>query len=432
LVYEWRRYQEEEQKADQEFLKDSKVRIPYKFNKKKNKKKEKIIDGGDFYKLVNETYPRWVSSAGPLQGKYVYWIDEINGKMTARCTDSLKSKKDEEDFTTFDVVPKEIEWMYNIYKNGIKWWGRKEHQYDDVKRNYKKNCIAEVLTSTAFKYKERYVDLYLVRFCGENMGSAAWMRRCDLQGCEKMIKEFEKEKLLKGDKLDEYDLRYNGLTSLKCPKTKNFEFIENKQDKKRPKALVDNKICKLQPITKNEPVKNTRFTMIYNQHEKNRIRDKKANQLKMFDETSCIFHSINSLYQLWPKRALQILCLGNCEKWKDIKNKIKKCLEKYSPKFTLSILYQRENMNGTLFSNISKLEFLKEIDCIVGYRAKNTFTGHAGVLQKGKIQKIKIFQYEARKKLNKENYILETQEKLKEDMKSEITELIIFVINEKK
>jgi len=430
LQQEMRRFDEDEKKADEELLKNSTVSIPLNTQLKNIEKKEKADNSTDFYNAVALAYPRWVDAEGPLKDRYIYWVEEVDGKLNARCTKSLKSRTEEEDLIQFDIIPNEISWIVDIYRKGIHWWGRNEHPYDDKKRNYKKNLIAEVITSTEFKYKDHLVEIFLMRFCGENMGSAAWMRRSELQGCEKLIREYEKEKLKKGDRLAEYNLSYHGITALNAPKTLNFNFTDVKPHQTQDITSKNEQHHYLQTITKNEPYKNTKFMLMYNPHDKNRSRNKKSNEIKMLDDVSCLFHSINSLYQIWPKRAMQILYFGKSEKWSDIKIKIEKCLKKYSPQFELSILYQNEKAQGTLKANIEKLVFLKDIDCVLCYHIKNTITGHAGVMKNGKIQNLKIYKYEARKKLDKKNYIYENQDKFKEDLKYEISEMIVFVLKE--
>lgn len=404
---------------------------PNKTEKRIKKKKSKKDDTAEFYAAVKSKFQRWVKSEGPLKGYYVYWVKRIDKKLFAHCTKSLKSKAEEEDIISFEKTPAEIKWIVKIFNKGISIWGRRETSYDKINRDYKQEYISEIITSDIFKFKKNKVKIYLVRFTGEHMGTAAWMRRSDIIGAEKMLREFEKEEAKKGSKLGDYNLTYNGITCNSKPKIYNSELSNNfimKNNKNEELIYKENindcpEKCNI--------LKNVRFYRIYDQHGKHRDFNIRKSKAQMRNDVCCLLESVNSLYAIWPKRSMQILNSGSPKKWDDTKILIEKCISKFSPNYKMEILYTKENTSGTLKENMNKMSFFKNTNFIICYRVKGYVSGHSGVIEKGIIRKMRVFEYKKGKKLNAENYKLVKQERLKEDLNMEIEEIAAFLIKKK-
>lgn len=426
LDREMREYERIMRQADEEFLKEKPKKKPLKNIKKQKNKIKNDNDIEDFYAEVRKNFPRWVRSEGPLKGYFIYWFERIGKQLFAHCTKTLKSKSPIEDIIEIEEVPIEMEWMNEIFKKGISIWGRKESQYDGIRRDYNKNTISEIITSTEFKYKNHYVTLYFVRYTGENLGTAEWLRASDLTGADKLIKEFEKEKSKKGDKISEYNISYNGITCKKFPNLEFLQFENEKMKNDNINSYHKNENNEENKFVNYESVEHMKFTTQYDIYDKNRKRNYEKHRKIIKNDTSCLFDCVNSLYCIWPKRALKILASGNDKSWKDVEIKIHKCISKFSPNYQLNMILSIEHAHGTLKNNIERMEFLDYLDCIVCYKVSGYITGHSGVLIKGKIQKMKIFDYEARKKLNAENYELVAQTRFLEDINLEIEEITIF------
>jgi len=377
---------------------------------------------------VNQSFPRVVTTDGPCKNYLIYWINKVNEDYLAIGCKDPNNENARRKFFKLNVVPPELSWIQEISDAGITLEGREQVEADRVYRGKNTNRIAEIIKTQTVKYKGHNVLLYLVRYSGQNMATACWLRRSDLTNARLLLRKFENEEHEKEGRFGEYSLNYSGYTCKSSFKVKRYRNNVSKKTNEEKLEIIrkcGNNNTIMQP--KNQKKKKGR-ARIYDLISKHRKRDLKNEKNEVFKESGCVFDVLDSAYHIFPFRIMKSLISKKTENWYGLREILEINLKKYCPDALLVTELLIEKSSDRLEKIMKSFKGIYSGKHIIIYKPYDTRTGHAGLIIDGKIPFLKKYEHYSGIKSSNKKFSLVRQSSFLSDLKKNVFEVVIFKI----
>jgi len=373
-----------------------------------------------FWQEFNKKYGRRIYSKGVLNGTYVFWSEKQENGYKVFYTDEPENPKCTVYDTEVKSLPKEISWMRKLADQGLKINGRKTHPEDDEPQPKNSTTIAEILASVKFKFGKSIHKLFLIRYLGEWLGSAVFVKREDLITASLLLKSFEEQEKLKKGRIMEYQLEYNGFTGKtkqKCEYQKNIMKLL-KFPMKNNNEINENIPKNARNEEKRKKKKGRK--RVFAVHSKNRKWELGKMKAEFRKEGTCLFNALKCLCPLIPPQMSEIFLSKKAKQWKGTKLLICNLIKKYCPGFYYEFVKEKTRCKGILCEMIREYLDDKIGNYLFCYQIKGSLSGHSGVIKKGVLQE--VYQRNIKVGHNPDNYRVELdkQDILMEDLNREI------------
>lgn len=330
-----------------------------------------------------------------------------------------------------DNIPSELFWIKEMADAGLKINGRKQHVEDNEKQPKNSTTIGEIIKSTKFKYNKSYHKLYFIRFLGETLGSAMWVKRDDLDPASLILKSFEREEKAKKGNFMEYILDYNGFTAKKHERCKfNNKYISEPELYKKMK-YENNEEIHVNKNNMEQKKKGRGRKRIYAENSKNRKLDLNCSKREIRNEGSCIFDSIKFFCPNIPAKNSELFLYKKTRSWKGVKNIIISLFNKYNENFKCDIILELAKCDGKLIDFIGNYLDEKNGKYLIIYRINNSLSGHCGVIVNGIFPAFAKMENKFKKKCEDKIIKFEEQSIIKEDLNRAICEVYVIRISDK-
>jgi hypothetical protein len=348
----------------------------------------------EFTAAMNKEYQRTFRD-----GTYVYWLTHEKDGYWAICPGTTGRKYDLiHPLKDVNNVPRTLEWMKRLCDDGITIEGREtgenisDEEYYGIGKGVNKR-IAEIIDTVQHK---TFGKIALVRWVGENMGTASFVPVKDLMNCDQAIHELEAQKK-RGIRLGDMKIWKHVPAGSEAPlavrpiKMCNQRRVRNIKGRGRKKSLFGG--------YKNPKQEKARFYKAWR------------------EGNSCLFDVINGVYHALPRIAIAQLAAISQKSMPELEGKLSAIFERYHTGLNLESIEER-SVHGKLCANLPQ----KEGVVFVMYRMIGA--AHCGVLYDGVPVDLPMY-----KRLDSEEFILTEQKGFKSAMQKKTFSITNFVIS---
>jgi len=418
---------EEQEPAGEEDKKEGEFESGKSHMKLKDKKQKEQsgpeTDDEDLRAKIEKVYPRRLTSSGPYQGYYVYWLEKLEHRYDMHCAKEENGEWGELEKLSVTKVPKEIYWMKKIVDAGIGYGGRQVRRNEWKYAKKGSRVVAEIITSIQANEKTKLPTLYLVRCRGDNMGGAQWLTENDLEGAAIMLHSFAQEQKKKGKNIAAYVLNCGRYTA------RRPQHLAQQTERDHVKTCMQQR--RKLGVRQRHPRTHKGRPRTYFRYDKHRKRSLTMLRKAMLEQGACVYDAIDSLYHVFPhSEAFRIMCASQ-KGWEEVTSLLDKLLQQYSPNLQVATLYHEQNLEQTLKKELLKLPFVRNGAYIIMYVCKDESSGHCGVLTNGKAEELKRYKHKRGIPMDAMEYQLEEQQTLKGDFNELVSELTIFTFMSK-
>lgn len=385
-----------------------------------------------FWEEARKKFGRVVHTECDLQDMYIFWIEKQADGYLCYCTDDYENKHCKVTKLHTDYVPHEIRWMKQFADAGLKIGGRKKHPEDCEKQPKNSTSIAEIIASVKYKYNKSTYKLYLIRYLGEDMGSAVFVRREDLDPASLLLKSFEKQEKIKKGKFMTYELEYDGFTAKMPARIKDAIFKDQNVPVSVANSNSEEKKFDEKCTESNKVYRRKGPERIYAQNRKNRLLDLQIAKSEIRKEGSCVYDVLKHLLPQIPKRICNLFLTQKAKTWDGMRDLFFQILSKYCGerefKFVFELNDCNESLETIINSNLNKNSGI----FIIFYRVKGSFSGHCGLIVDGNIPDLIKINRKICLKAGEKKFATQEQNIMKEDLKRTISEIYGIQLSEKK
>lgn len=348
----------------------------------------------EIYKRIYEHYPRLLPD-----GTFVYWMGKDKKGYYLICPHGGSTRHRYVPMGDPNGVLERFDWMRRLCDAGITIDGRESEpavSIEEIKTlgHGVNTKVAEIIQIYRRDHHKNLPNLYLIRWTGENMGTAALVPFEDLRGCSEMIRAFNAEER-KMTELKDFALWQHIKAGAKC----------------KPRAGRASKFDSANTITPNKRSwkkhgrgrKKTLFKGL-----KNPAWSKKKFRKALRIENSCLFDILDSEYHVLPRHCIEPLASLTLKDHDSFASGLNSLLAKHNAGMVVTSLHDKTE-------DVKLRDAIPKDEGTVFVQYRGVGISHCGVMVANHPTLLKRF-----KVLNSNEHSLEEQDIFKEDLENRV------------